>query len=340
MKNYLKISFLTLLSLNVFAQNKQSTFKKSFSGSDKKIYISSGIDNLTIEGITGTEVILESDMDERNFPAEAEGLKLVTLGAVDNTGIGANVSMEGNIMKIKIPKVKSFRNFVLKIPNEININVTESGNSYGKWQISNMKGDVETQTSFSTLNINNVSGPIVAHGGWGKIYVVYDQLNQSKPNSISASGPIDVTLPADTKANLKLQAHFAEVFSDFDIQPVKSTEKDSKSKVRYTTYNNQTVYINGNNAYDRWGKKFPELDYNRIIEGESAKKAKIAAEEASDLSKDLAKTRGIASDWSKDTSSDDCNCQNDGASMGIINGGGVSLSINSSQGNIFLRKKK
>jgi len=356
MKNYFKISILMLLSFSVFAQIKQSSFKQSFSGADKRVVILSASSNLTIEGVAGTEVIIENGKQVQEFPEEADGLKIVTPGGMtDNTGIGANVVVEGNILKIKLPKSKYFGNFVVKIPKDLNLSVKETLNSYAKWQISGMKGEVETETSYSTLNIKNVSGPIVAHGGYGKIYVDYDQLNQSRPNSISASGAIDITLPADSKANLKVQATYADFFTDFDITPTKVdlTENKSKKNVWYTTYNNQTVYVNDNGAYDRYGKKFPEADYNKIIESDVAKKDKLANAQSSDLTKDLAKAKAqtgksfMSADdvvnqpgWGKTTSSNDCNCSNDGATNGTINGGGVNLVITSNYGNVYLRKKK
>ncbi len=320
MKKLLKISLFFIASINVFAQTpSKAIFKKSFSGTDKKIFIYSGISNLTIEGISGTEVILESDRDERNYPAEAEGLKIVTLGAVDNTGVGANVSIEGNIMKIKVPKVKSFGNFTLKIPKEVNISVQENGNPYGKWQISNMNGDVETKTTYSTLNINNVSGPIVTHGGWGKIYIVYDKLNQSKPNSISSNGAIDVTLPADTKANLKLNSQYGEVFSDFDIQPVKieevKTKNDAKNSdlLKVFPKDNRLLSQKDSENYDRFGNKM--------------------ATESSNY-------QNNSNNWATSPANNDCNCNDTSTNTGIINDGGVTLSIKSTQGNIYLRKKK
>lgn len=308
MKNYLKLFVCLTVSINGFAQTSAKVYKQSFSGVDKKIIISSGSSNLTIEGISGTEVIMESDRSDNEFPAEAEGLKIVSVGAVDNTGMGASVVVEGNTMKIKIPKSKYFGNFTLKIPKEVNINVRESGNSYGKWLISGMKGEVEAETSYSTINIKNVSGPIVARGGYGKIYVVYDQLNQSKPNSISASGAVDITLPADTKANLKLQAHFAEVFSDFDIQPLKKiADTDSKGEK---------------------GAKGDKAEY-------PAAKANVYYN-----SSDYAVLQKAWSVADAKRNSDDCDCTNDGSTVGVINGGGVSLSIKSDHGNVYLRKKK
>lgn len=355
MKNYFKISILMLLSVGVFAQNKQSTFKQSFSGADKRVVILSASNNLTIEGIAGSEVIIENGKQEQEFPEEADGLKIVTPGGMtDNTGIGANVVVEGNILKIKLPKSKYFGNYVVKIPKDLSISVKETLNSYAKWQISGMKGEVETETSYSTLNIKNVSGPIVAHGGYGKIYVEYDQLNQSRPNSISASGAVDITLPADSKANLKVQATYADFFTDFDITPTKIdlTENNSKKNVRYTTYNNQTVFVNANGAYDRYGKKFSEADYNKIIESEEMKKTEVLDNENAKSKKTIsveipAKSLKSQSELERmqaqvkvaqDKMNQDYYDPN--ATLGTINGGGVNLIITSNYGNVYLRKKK
>lgn len=326
MKNYFKLILCFFISQQIFAQSSTKTYKQSFSGADKRIVIVSGSTNLTIEGTIGTEVLLESDKNSNEFPPEAEGLKIVTVGAVDNTGIGANVEIDGNTMRIKIPKSKYFGNFTLKIPKELNISVQESGNSYGKWLISGMKGEVEAQTSFSTLTIRGVSGPIVARGGYGKIYIVYDQLNQSKPNSIYANGAVDITLPADTKANLKLNAMYAEVFTDFDIKPA---QKDSELSITEKKGNggisnvrsNQPVFVGDTKGEkgEKGEKDFPAL--------------------AQTVSADVVRQKA----WTKaydNQNSDDCDCTNDGSTVGIINGGGVSLTIRSDHGNIYLRKKK
>lgn len=319
MKNYLKISILMLLSIGVFAQNKQNSFKQSFSGADKRVVILSASSNLTIEGIAGTEVIVESDKQEKEFPDEAQGLKIVSPGgATDNTGIGANVQVEGNTLKIRLPKSKYYGNFVVKVPKDLSVSIKENGNSYGKWFISGMKGEVEAETSYSTLNIKNVSGPIVARGGYGKIYVEYDQLSQSRPNSISASGAVDITLPADAKANLKVQATYADFFTDFDIAPTKQEEKDKGEK------GEKSAKINA---------AFPN--------GQQAKAISINGNvNSTTMAEDLAKLKEKGVNWNEIASSSDCNCGNTNATIGTINGGGVNLIIRSDHGNVYLRKKK
>lgn len=327
MKNYLKISIFILLSVGVFAQNKQNSFKQSFSGADKRVVILSASSNLTIEGIAGTEVIVESDKQEKEFPDEAQGLKIVSPGgATDNTGIGANVQVEGNTLKIRLPKSKYYGNFVVKVPKELSVSLKENGNSYGKWLITGMKGEVEAETSYSTLNIKNVSGPIVARGGYGKMYIEYDQLNQSRPNSISASGAVDITLPADTKANLKVQATYADFFTDFDITPRKYEE------------------VNDKGEKGEKGEKAEKIAKIEAVSptGQQAKTIKGTGDVYA-VAGFPAKKLGITGDdeWSNKRNFDsDCNCYDTNATIGTINGGGVNLTIRSDHGNVYLRKKK
>lgn len=327
MKNYLKISLFALITMNVFAQNKQSTFKQSFSGADKRVVIMSASNNLTVEGIVGTEVIIESDKQEREFPEEAQGLKIVSPGgAIDNTGIGASVQVEGNTLKIKLPKSRYFGNFVVKIPKDLSVSVKENGNSYGKWLITGMKGEVEAETSYSTLNIKNVSGPIVARGGYGKMYIEYDQLNQSRPNSISASGAVDITLPADTKANLKVQATYADFFTDFDITPTKYEEVNDKGeKGEKGDKAEKLAKVEATSPTGQQAKTIRGTGNVYAVEGFSTQKSVAYADAR----------------WANKQNYDsDCNCYYTNATIGTINGGGVNLTIRSDQGNVYLRKKK
>lgn len=348
MEKLFKVLILLILSKSVFAQLKTNTYKVNFSGADKRIVIMSANMGLEIVGTTGNEVIIEALEDKRELPAEADGLKIVSPGGgIDNTGVGANVIVEGTSMKIKIPKSKYYGNYSIKIPKDVSISLRENGNAYGKWQISGMKGEVEAQTSYSTLTINNVSGPIVARGGYGKIYVVYDQLNQSKPNSISASGAVDITLPADTKANLNIKATYADLFTDFDIQPMKKEEKTgTKENVKVSTSaNGQTAFVKDGVSYNRWGEKIATID----AKGEKGEKGEkgdkdfpaVATTKSPNyvISEDMARKKA----WTladSNQNSDNCDCSNENETTGTINGGGVSLTIRSDHGNIYLRKKK
>lgn len=316
MKKTILISTALLMTSLAFAQNSGKQYKVNFSGANKKVQILSGANQLTIEGYSGSEVILEAENGNKEFPEEAEGLKIISAGAVDNTGTGANVTTEGNNLQIKIPKSRYFGNFKVKIPKEVAISIKESGNNYGKWFIGGFDGEVEVSTSYSTVNIKSVTGPLIARCGYGKISVVYDKVNPTKPNSISAAGAVDVTLPSDTKANLRLESSFGDVFTDFDL--VESVAKDKKSgednEIKTTTVT-------------------PETKATTIAATSPTPRVPAVAKVGSWSGQN----NNVTWDGKEWKVSDDCNCDN---SNYTINGGGVNIRLHSDHGNIYLRKKK
>ena len=337
-KQILMLACVCVATLGWSQKEKPKSFSVPFSGTDKKVVIYSGSTLLNVEGYDGKEVVIEVEKSEKEIPAEAEGLKLVSGGTIDNTGIGASANVEGNVLKIKIPFSKFYGNFKIKVPKELAVSVKESRVSYGKWFISGLDGEVEATTSYSEVTITDVSGPIVARAGWKSINVVFDKLNPTKPSSISAKQDVRITLPTDSKADLKLQSRYGDVFTDFDItetNPKKTEDSENEgikpattgaAKVREMVMNGMVV----EGKFKEMDKKFKEMD----------KKVRANFADSSWAKSGSYSTSGYTNAYSSDDdwSRDDANSSN--GMNGTINGGGVKITIRSDFGNIFLRKKK
>src|SRR5262249_31493328 len=70
-----------------------------------------------------------------------------------------------------------------------------------------------------SVALSNVSGTAVAHALNGRLLATFSRLNREKPMSFSSlNGDIDVTFPADLKANVTLSTNHGEVYTDFDVQ--------------------------------------------------------------------------------------------------------------------------
>ncbi len=298
-----------------WSQNeKPKTFSIPFSGADKKVMIVSGRGSISIEGYTGNEVIIEEDNNSHPLPQEAEGLKIVSEGVIDNTGLGANTNIEGNNLQIRLPRSKYFGNFKIKIPKTLAISIKEGGNSFNnQWFISGLDGEVEATSSYSEITITDVTGPIVARAGWGGIRVIFDKLNPTKPSSISSSKDVKVSLPADTKASLKLRATFGDVFTDFDIAASKPKKSDENEDTKTVGDKTSTSY-----SFSRSPASVTELSSSR-------------AASSTNLSSSFSSPKNFEVIAFSD---------NDDGMNGTINGGGVKITIHSDSGNIFLRKKK
>ncbi len=120
----------------------------------------------------------------------------------------------------------------------------------GALSVDGVHGEVDTDTLNGRTELNGISGTVVAHSLNGPIRVVMDRVDPSKPLSFSSlNGAIDVTLPADVKANVSFKTMRSDIYSDFEIAlgGSASTEKDSSGglKFRLRFDNNFEGVING-----------------------------------------------------------------------------------------------
>lgn len=211
------LSVLTLLCLLVTIANAQQ-FKKAFSGSGtKRVLIEMENAELIIEGYSGNELIIDANGEDYKVPERAKGLRPLYRNATDNTGIGLEVTESNGIMVIKKASNKD-GTYRIKIPASANLKIEEKGWESDDFQISGMKGEIEIQSLGSDIILKDVTGPIVANTTSGDITVLFSQLSQAGPTSISnISGFIDVTMPANSKANLKLSSISGDIYTDMEL---------------------------------------------------------------------------------------------------------------------------
>ena len=70
-----------------------------------------------------------------------------------------------------------------------------------------------------SVMLTDVAGAAVVHSTNGEVKVTLRQVTPQKPMSFTSfNGDVDVTLPPNTKANLKMRTDHGEVLTDFDVQ--------------------------------------------------------------------------------------------------------------------------
>jgi len=69
------------------------------------------------------------------------------------------------------------------------------------------------------IGLNGFSSTVVARSLNGGIKASHDRIDPGKPISFSMmNGEVDITLPADFRANLKMKTDNGDIYSDFDIK--------------------------------------------------------------------------------------------------------------------------
>jgi hypothetical protein len=135
----------------------------------------------------------------------------------------------------------------ITVPADISV---ELHSLNGNLSVEGLRGEVDTHTLNGRTELTGISGTVVANSLNGAIHAVLDRVDPSKPLSFSSlDGPIDVTLPADVKANVKFKTLRADIYSDFEIRlgETAAMEKDGSSGLRFRLRfdNNFEGLING-----------------------------------------------------------------------------------------------
>lgn len=203
-------------------------YKLKVSGS--KILKLVEVNKVEVQGYDGAEIIFTTQSRSRSDEERAKGLSAINgLGITDNTGIGLSVIEAGNSIDVQQLAKRNNNKYTIKIPKSVKVYYEHSGTGGSTFKVSNISSEIETSTKHNGIRLENVTGPMTINSVHGKIEAIFASVNQSSPISIiSIHGLVDVSLPSNTKANLKMETHWGELLSDMNIE-IEKTNDDLKA---------------------------------------------------------------------------------------------------------------
>lgn len=209
---------LTALLITVIAgKARAQQYKYKLGNSaDKSIEFTVSRSDVVIEGHDSDEVVIRN-LDYEAPPKRAQGLRALYNSAEDNTGIGLSVEEDGGTLKI-VTASRDEGDYRLLVPNKVRLKLDEVNWGGGDFEIKNHQGEIEINSKNADMKLTDVTGPIIANSTSGDMDIKLTKLSQAGPTSISlVSGYIDVTMPADSKANFSLNSISGEIYTDLDI---------------------------------------------------------------------------------------------------------------------------
>jgi hypothetical protein len=191
----------------------------------------------------------DKDKDkEKEQKDKAAGMKRIP---IENTGL--TIEEDNNTVTIEVESWRRAVDLSIRVPYATSLKL--EGTNLGEISVENVNGEIEVENVNGGIKLANVGGTVVANSTNGSINAVLNKVNPDKPLSFATfHGDIDITLPADVKATLKIKSTQGEVFSDFDIAlksvPVKPEETSTKEGGKYRIELDRSVYgtINGGGA--------------------------------------------------------------------------------------------
>jgi len=229
-------------------------------GKPGKIEVSNQRGSITVKGYSGQEVMVvatirekkvgEEDEAQRDLRAEERermagraekeadqsqktaGLKKLPLPG----STGLTIEEENNTMEIRTSMMRQAVDLEIQVPSSTSLEL--SSMIGGSINVEGVNGDIDVNNLNGPIKLTSITGTVLAHSLNGGIEVVFKEISPGKPMSFSTmNGDIDVTLPASTKANLKMKTDYGEIFSDFEIKidptPQKVSEEPQREGGRY-----------------------------------------------------------------------------------------------------------
>jgi DUF4097 and DUF4098 domain-containing protein YvlB len=182
---------------------------------------------------------------------------------------GFSVEEENNEVRISTDSYMRAVDLAISVP--VHTSLKLSAVNSGDIVVTGVDGELDVNDVNGSVTLNNVSGSAVAHALNGRVLVTFTRINQKPMAFSSLNGDIDVTFPADLKANLSLKSDRGEIFSDFDVQvqasaPQQTVEDGRGHGGKYRVRIDKTVHgtINGGG---------PELQFTNFNGGIYIRKA-------------------------------------------------------------------
>jgi len=187
--------------------------------------------SISVKAHAGKDVIVETTAKTENeaardVPEPARGLK-----RLNSTGSSVTLEEENNTVTVSMGWKARGENITLLVPTKTSLKLSATN---GKMiTVEGVEGEMELNATNGSITLTDVSGSVVAHSLNGKVLAKFKSVDPTKPMSFSSmNGTIDVTLPASTKANLKMQTNNGDVFTDFDVQMQPNAAKVEKTEPR------------------------------------------------------------------------------------------------------------
>ena len=161
---------------------------------------------------------------------------------------GLTVEEEDNQITVHSP-ISSHGGLVISVPVDTSLDLNCMNCPV---QVEGVNGELAVESMNGKVTLSNVSGNVLAHSMNGTLMVTMNRVDPAKPMSFTTmNGTIDVTLPADFKANVKLSTAHGEIYSDFDFKlgggVITQPSNTSEGKFRVSIERDRTLTgtING-----------------------------------------------------------------------------------------------
>lgn len=183
--------------------------------------------SIRVEGYDGDTVIVDATprkMEEQ--PERVDGML-----RIPNSSLGLTIEEKNNEVTVSADWMSQAIALVIRVPRQTSLNL--SCVNHCELEVDGVTGDLELSNVNGPIRARNVRGSVVANTTNGEVVVELLSVTRDKPMSLTTwNGNVDLSVPADFTADLRMSAGRGEIYSDFDVQldstPVEVKRDDSR----------------------------------------------------------------------------------------------------------------
>lgn len=229
----LMVTLFAGLHLNAQDYEEKLVVPLSKPGSKGSLEVGLIMGSIKVEGYNGKEVIVMAKTVKNEERRERKGRNeersdLTGLKKISSNAFELEIEEKDNHVDISSSHYNQKIDLEIKVPINFSLELgtVNNGNIY----VSNVKGNHEISNVNGNIEMYAISGSVVASTVNGKIIVVFDEVEPNTPMAFAnMNKQIDLTIPAATKATLKMDSKMGEVYTDFDAEIVKTDPEVKKS---------------------------------------------------------------------------------------------------------------
>jgi hypothetical protein len=191
----------------------------------KSLSVNIPMGSVTVTGYDGSDAVIEY-AGRGNGPRHKARQDDLPPGMhrLDEPTNAVEATQENNVVRVKGGSWDRL-DIQIKVPKQTMLDLKTMNGSIA---VEGISGEMAIDAMNGHINVQDASGPVVAHSMNGRITASLAQISAAKASSFSSmNGNIEVTLPADLKARLKMKTDHGEIYTDFDVKVDSSTGSPS-----------------------------------------------------------------------------------------------------------------
>ena len=299
--------------------------------------------DVTVTGADTAEVTIMSNIKNRNAPERrADGLRRL------DSEVTYSASEKDNLITIELGgeiPIPENTDAAISITAPRTTSVVVQNSMGGDVTVKNLAGDAEIRCLNGEVKLEQVSGAALVETMNGEIHATFTKVAEGKPLSFtSMNGEVEVRVPADTKANVRLRTQNGAVYTDFDekalVTKTEAAHGRFSSHIRVmTTHSTGKSKADADTEYD-WHSDVRDAIRDAARAGvEAAREAAEAAREAAQAAREgIADAHGGAMPPIPPMPPVMPSFSGGKVVSGPLNGGGPEIQIATMNGSITLRK--